>query len=372
MGVLLVGVGGWGCGPASEPSAAPATVPPTITAAPASRIVPVNSAWEFVVVADGQALTYQWRRNGQAISGATASRYTFRPLTMSDGGQLDVVVRNAAGAVTTPPVEARVVTEAGPWRNDLRIATSGSPLTFTGFTVWVRQAGVPSLSVLPDGRLIGVFQWFPFDDLEAFDRVAVVFSSDSGRTWTSPRRIAVQGFPDTLQRPFDPTITVAPDGRLRLYFTSSRVERGAPSGILGFFSASSSDGVTYTFEPGARFVASRSTVDCAVAHWNGQWHLVSPIGAPTEGAYHAVSTDGLTFSRLPDIGARGSNASFIGNLTVVDGVLRFYGSSLQGVWITDYSAALGWTASTVLPGVAGGDPAVIQAAPARWLMVFTQ
>jgi hypothetical protein len=361
-----------GCGAAGDVPSASVTTPPVITVAPSSRIVPINSSWTFVVAATGASLRYQWRRNGQPITGATTAQYTVRPTTMTDGGPLDVVVSNTTGSVTTPAVELRVVTENGPWRTGLRIATSSSPTAFSGFTSWVPQAGVASLAALPGGRVIGVFQWFPFDDLASFDRVSVVFSSDSGRTWSAPRRIVIQGFPDTLQRPFDPTITVTADGRLRLFYTSSRTDGGRISGVNGFYSAISSDGVTYTFEPGARFVTTRSTVDCAVVRWNNQWHLVSPIGAPDEGGHHAISTDGLTFSRLPDISTRGTPFNVLGNLTIVNGAMRFYGTSPQGIWYADYGASGRWNAPTLLNGVMGGDPAVVEAAPGRWLMVVTQ
>jgi hypothetical protein len=360
------------CSPSRDAPSAPAPSPPVITAAPAARVVPINSSWTFSVAASGAGLRYQWRRNGQPIAGATSAQYTVRPTAMSDGGPLDVVVSNAAGSVTTPAIDLRVVTENGPWRTGLRIAASSSPTAFSGFTSWVPQAGVASLVALPGGRVIGVFQWFPFDDLAAFDRVAVVFSSDSGRTWTAPRRIVVQGFPDTLQRPFDPTLTVTADGRLRLYFTSSRTDAGRVSGTLGFYSAIGTDGVTYTFEPGARFVAPRSAVDCAVLRWNNQWHLVAPVGAPDEGGYHAVSSDGLAFTRLPDISTRGTPFNVLGNLTIVNGGMRFYGSSPQGVWYADYASASGWNAPTLLNGVMGGDPAIVEAAPGRWLLVATQ
>jgi len=335
-------------------------------------VVPVNAAAEFAVTAAGAGLTYQWRRNGQPIAGAGGARHTVRPAAMTDGGMLDVVVANAGGQVTSTAATIRVVTEQGPWRNDLRIAVGTSPAAFGPFSLWVRQAGVASLARLPDGRIAGVFQWFPFDNLAAFDQVAVVFSSDSGRSWSAPRPIVVTGFPDTLQRPFDPTVTVTERGQLRLYFTTSRMANRQPTGMLGFSSAVSTDGVTYAWEPGMRFQPPRSTVDCAVIRWNGAWHLVSPVGAPAEGAYHAVSDDGLTFTRLPDIAGTGSTASFIGNLAVVSGALRFYGGSPQGLWHTEYAAGRGWGAPNAVPGIGGGDPALVEVVPGRWLLVTTQ
>ena len=110
-------------------------------------------------------------------------------------------------------------------------------------------------------------------------------------------------------------------------------------------------------------------MDCAALRWNGQWHLISPVGAPQEGAYHAVSGDGLTFTRLADIPSVGG-ANWTGNLVAVNGALRFYGSPGQGLWYAASTDGLAWTAPVSL-GLQGGDPAVVEAEPGRWLLLFT-
>jgi hypothetical protein len=80
-----------------------ASVAPSITTQPASQIVTAGQGATFSVVASGTApLSYQWRRNNVAISGATASSYTI-PATMSadNGAQFAVLVSNTAGSVTS-------------------------------------------------------------------------------------------------------------------------------------------------------------------------------------------------------------------------------------------------------------------------------
>ncbi len=50
---------------------------PVVTTQPANQTVSLGRQATFVVAASGSApLTYQWRRNGAAISGATAASYT--------------------------------------------------------------------------------------------------------------------------------------------------------------------------------------------------------------------------------------------------------------------------------------------------------
>lgn len=57
----------------------------------------------FTVAASGDGpLTYQWRRNGTAIAGATGSSFTLAAVTADDVGALfTVVVTNTAGSVTS-------------------------------------------------------------------------------------------------------------------------------------------------------------------------------------------------------------------------------------------------------------------------------
>ena len=81
----------------------PAVVPPSITTQPASQTVTAGQSATFSVAASGTApLSYQWRKNGTAISGATSASYTTPATTTADNGaQFTVVVSNSAGSVTS-------------------------------------------------------------------------------------------------------------------------------------------------------------------------------------------------------------------------------------------------------------------------------
>jgi hypothetical protein len=76
---------------------------PSIATEPASRTVTAGQTASFSVTATGTApLTYQWRQNGTAISGATSSTYTTPATTTSENAaQFTVVVSNGAGRVTS-------------------------------------------------------------------------------------------------------------------------------------------------------------------------------------------------------------------------------------------------------------------------------
>jgi hypothetical protein len=78
-------------------------VAPSITTQPTNQTVTVGQTATFAVVATGTApLSYQWQKNGTAISGATSASYTTPATTSSDNGaQFVVVVSNVAGNVTS-------------------------------------------------------------------------------------------------------------------------------------------------------------------------------------------------------------------------------------------------------------------------------
>ena len=76
---------------------------PVITTQPGTMIVCTGSGNNatFSVTADGAALSYQWKKNGVAIAGATSSSYTVYNVTASDAGSYEVSVTNSGGTVNS-------------------------------------------------------------------------------------------------------------------------------------------------------------------------------------------------------------------------------------------------------------------------------
>ncbi len=76
---------------------------PSISSQPASKTVTLGQTASFSVTATGTAsLSYQWQKNGAAISGATSSSYTTPATTSIDNGALfAVVVSDSVGKVTS-------------------------------------------------------------------------------------------------------------------------------------------------------------------------------------------------------------------------------------------------------------------------------
>lgn len=283
-----------------------------------------------------------------------------------------------------PPNSRDARGRPGPWDNDVlvyRVPTNGASEKLLTF----ERAGVPTLARLKDGRLIAAFQHFPDDNERAFDRVAVRFSNDEGKSWTKPEPITVEGLEQGLARPFDPTLVPLPDGRIRLYFTSTRspdFRRATPA----IYSAISTNGINYTFEPGPRFaLEGRIVIDCAAALHKGLFHLIVPDngtpadfiqrperGEPPKGGagYHLVSTNGLNFSRLADV-KLSPIYRWLGNMQSDAGNLVFFGTSDRGVWSAISADGNEWQLSSTSLHLPGADPAVAKLRDGAWLIAVT-
>ena len=77
---------------------------PVIVSGPQSlSIVEGQTATLAVTAAGAATLTYQWKRNGVDIAGATSSSYTTPALSVGDSGtRYSVTVTNPLGSVTSP------------------------------------------------------------------------------------------------------------------------------------------------------------------------------------------------------------------------------------------------------------------------------
>jgi hypothetical protein len=73
---------------------------PQIYKQPASFAGTIGATATLAVGVQGtQPITYQWRKNGTGIDGATSSVLTLSNFSFSDAGEYDVVVSNAAGTI---------------------------------------------------------------------------------------------------------------------------------------------------------------------------------------------------------------------------------------------------------------------------------
>lgn len=130
---------------------------PVITAQPQSKTVSEGSSVSFSVTATGTApLTYQWRKAGTAINGATNPTYTIASVVTSDAGTYSVVVRNTSGTATSNNATLTVTAPNTP--PQANIATPATGATYTGGqTINFSGTGTDA----EDGTLpASAFEWY--------------------------------------------------------------------------------------------------------------------------------------------------------------------------------------------------------------------
>ncbi len=131
-------------------------VAPTVVTQPASVTVPLGQTATFSVSATGTGtITYQWYKNGVAISGANSSSYTTPPTVAGDTDAVfTVTVSNSTGSVTSGPATVTVQLPT-PVAKSL-VPSSATPpynssvmllATFSGGTAVIGSTGVGSSDI---------------------------------------------------------------------------------------------------------------------------------------------------------------------------------------------------------------------------------
>jgi Abnormal spindle-like microcephaly-assoc'd, ASPM-SPD-2-Hydin len=140
---------------------------PHITVQPVNQTVTAGLSTSFLVSATGGGVTYQWQKNGAAITGATNSSYSIPMTTVSDSGsEFTVTVSNNFGSVTSNPAFLTV-----------NAAMSAPVITMqpTSQSVTIPNSAV--FSAAATGTAPMSYQWM---------RNGLAISGASGPTYTTP------------------------------------------------------------------------------------------------------------------------------------------------------------------------------------------
>ena len=118
-------------------STAPAPAP-AIVSVPQTRSVARGGTTTLFVSASGDDLSYQWKKNGVDISGATSAGLPLQNATGADEGNYTVVITNSQGSVTSDPIVVAVKMPAVPtgvYRINNSAGATGHEVALTGFSI---------------------------------------------------------------------------------------------------------------------------------------------------------------------------------------------------------------------------------------------
>jgi hypothetical protein len=119
-GTYTVNVQGFGTGGNGQPESivfnitgTTSAVTPSFSAQPESQSVLAGSTVTLSATAGGSpSPTYQWRRNGATLAGATSSTLTLASVQAADAGDYTVVATNSAGSATSASATLAVLTSS--------------------------------------------------------------------------------------------------------------------------------------------------------------------------------------------------------------------------------------------------------------------
>src|SRR5690606_32250841 len=114
------------CNPIISSNTIPVTINalPVITDHPDDVTACLGGNANFSVGVTGGPYTYQWRRNGNNIPGATSSTFSLTGIDAGDAGNYDVVITNACGSTISNQATLTVGTALNPAGHDTNPVTA--------------------------------------------------------------------------------------------------------------------------------------------------------------------------------------------------------------------------------------------------------
>lgn len=237
-------------------------ISPIIVAPLTDVTVNLGSSFSLTVQVSGAApLSYQWYKNGVAISGAVNGTYSVPVATSANAGNYTVRVSNSAGSITSNPATVTVFDPA-----PLSILSSPRDTT-------VNEGDMASLTVTADGEGPFSYQWlkngsnmvgmisstlgFFSTQLEDDASYSVIVSNARGSVTSDSAHLTVLGAPKIVTQPLATNVNVGTAAALEIvalgsgplqyqWYKNGAAVAGATSPVLNLSSAAFADAGTYT------------------------------------------------------------------------------------------------------------------------------
>lgn len=274
---------------------------PVIVTQPANQSVFAGNPATFTVVATGfPAVTYQWRKDGVAIGGATSASYTLSPTVLADAGVYSVVLTNSIGAVTSANATLTVTVGPGFLTQPLsQTVLLGSSVTFT---VTVSGTPTPTVQWVKDGLNLpgatALSYTIPAVGVADAGTYAAVASNAQGNVTSQGAVLTVRYAPIIDQQPQAQNVG---NGATAVF----NVTAHAVPAITGY--QWRYNGVNITGATGATLTLTNVTVSN-----NGAYDVVvtNPVGSTTSAA--ATLTVALTYSISGHVSVANSGQALAG------------------------------------------------------------
>lgn len=268
------------------------------------------------VTADGDGpLTYQWKKNGANIAGATGATYTFVNAKTSDAGNYSVSVSNAAGsalsdvaAVTILPAPASDNSGGGNSGGSSGGGSSMPTITSQPDSQIVELGGSTTLSVVASGSTQVQWQFNGVDlagatsstltlsniNVRMAGSYRAILTNSSGSVASSAALITVN---DVVVPPSNPSDGNAPQSRLANVSMRTMPGSGSQSLIVGFVTAGAAKSILVRgIGPGlSQYISSPTFSDPSVELYKSG-NNNTPLS--TNDNWGGTTTLKSTFSRL--------------------------------------------------------------------------